>query len=271
LAASDDGTCLAVVNHQEIWRRALTGTWSKIASAAISLQSLAAVGSTIFCGGSDEAALIRIPASGTPERLRSFDATPGRHEWFAGGPPLGVRSLTSTADHAAIFAAVHVGGIPRSDDGGQSWRPTIPVLFDVHEVRSHPSNANIVAAATAVGLCVSHNAGQHWEVFSEGLDIKNSLALAALENEVLFGVSDGPFAKQSQVWRWTIGGRYLERVADGLPDWLPGKVDTNQIAAGCGRAAIVDGGGNLWLSRMGSTDWTRIATGVPYASGLLIL
>jgi hypothetical protein len=60
-------------------------------------------------------------------------------------------------------------------------------------------------------------------------------------------------------------------VGDGLPEWLEGKIDTNQIATGAGRAAIIDGGGNLWLSDAGSRNWRCIATRLRYGFGLLIV
>jgi len=265
------GTCLAIVDSREIWRRSLTGLWSRVAVAEIALQSVVSVGGTIFAGGMDEAALVRFLPNGTGERLDGFDETPGRGDWRAGGPPLGVRSLAATMDGAAILAAVHVGGIPRSGDGGASWTPTIPILWDVHEVRGHPTLPNLAAAATAVGLCVSEDGGQNWRVFSEGPETPNSLAVAVLEREVLFSIQDGPFASRSQIWRWRIGGQAIEQVRDGLPEWLDGKVDTGWIAAGAGRAAVLDRGGNLWLSAEGSAGWRRIETGVPYSFGLAIL
>jgi hypothetical protein len=239
--------------------------------AAICLQSITSVGGIIFGGAMNEAAIVRITPNGDGERLKSFDKVRGRSEWFAGGPPLGVRALTGTADDAVVLAAVHVGGIPRSSDRGETWTPTIPIAFDVHEVRAHPSRSNIVAAATAVGLCMSHDSGRNWKVLSEGLEIKNSLAVAVLHDEVLFGISDGPLAQRSQVWRWRMGGEVLEQVSDGLPQWLEGKIDTGWIAAGGGRTALLDGGGNLWLSKTGSTGWERIAADLPYSFGLLIL
>jgi hypothetical protein len=179
--------------------------------------------------------------------------------------------MSATADGATILAAVHVGGIPRSTDGGDTWSPTIPIEFDVHEVRTHPSLPNVVAAAAAVGLCMSHDGGASWQVLSDGLEITNSLAVAVLKNEVLFSIQDGPFAKRSQVWRSPINGGRLEQVRDGLPTWLDGKVDTAHIATNGERAAILDHGGNLYLSEHDSRNWNRIATGLPYVYELLLI
>ena len=41
---------------------------------------------------------------------------------------------------ALVLAAVHVGGIPRSTDGGETWAPTVPIEYDVHEVRIAPAD-----------------------------------------------------------------------------------------------------------------------------------
>jgi hypothetical protein len=271
LSSDFDGACFAVIDGHEIWRRGLENAWTKIVATRIGLQSIAAMNGMIFAGGSDEAAIVRVSANGAVERLPGFDLCAGRNEWFAGGPPLGVRSLAATNDGAAIIAAVHVGGLPYSLDRGNSWMPTIPILFDVHEVRAHPTLSNFVAAASAIGLCVSQDGGQAWEVISEGLQLKNSLAVAILRDEVLFTISDGPFPKQSQLWRWRIGGKSSEQVRDGLPEWLDGKVDTAQLASNGERAAFVDGGGSLWLSETGSKGWKRLATGIAYPFGLALL
>jgi hypothetical protein len=264
------GGCLAIVDETDIWRRSDSGDWSPVATADVALASIASVNGKIFAGSMEEAVMVSITSSNDVEHLTGFDHVPGRSEWIAHGPPLHVRSVTATADGGAILAAIHVGGIPRSTDGGKTWAPTIPIEFDVHEVRAHPSSP-IVAAAAAVGLCVSKDEGRNWTVIADGLELTNSLAVAVLPDEVLFSIQDGPFADRSQIWRWPINGQRVEQVRQGLPPWLKGKVDTGHIAAHNGQATLVDGGGDLWLSRVGSTGWDRIATGLQHAFGVQIL
>ena len=65
------------------------------------------------------------------------------------------------ADGSVLLANVHVGGIPRSTDGGVTWQPTIDVDSDVHEVRAHPHRSGVVMAAAAIGLCASRDGGRH--------------------------------------------------------------------------------------------------------------
>jgi hypothetical protein len=264
------GACLAIVDGDEIWRRDAGGEWSLVAVTGLTLASIASVNGKIFAGSMEEAVMISINSSNEVERLIGFDNVPGRSEWFGHGPPLHVRAVTVSADRGAIMAAVHVGGIPRSTDGGKTWAPTIPLEYDVHEVRAHPSSP-IVAAAAAVGLCVSEDDGRTWKVIADRLEVTDSLAVAVLPDEVLFSIQDGPFADRSQIWRWQIKGQHIEQVRQGLPVWLKGKVDTGHIAASNGQAAIVDKGGDLWLSKVGSTGWDRIATGLQDAFGVQIL
>ena len=270
IAHDIEGSFLAIVDGKEIWRRSASGEWSPVATADVALASIASVNGKIFAGSMEEAVMVSITSSNEVEHLIGFDHVPGRSEWIAHGPPLHVRSMTATADGGVILAAVHVGGIPRSTDGGKTWAPTIPIEFDVHEVRAHPSSP-LVAAAAAVGLCVSQDEGRNWTVIADGLELTNSLAVAVLPDEVLFSIQDGPFAERSQIWRWPINGQRVEQVRQGLPSWLKGKVDTGHIAANNVQAVILDGGGDLWLSRVGSTGWDRIATGLQHAFGVQIL
>ena len=279
LAVDSTGVCLALVNGHDIWRRESGRAWSMVARSDSPLQSLAGVDENIFAGGLEEAALFRV-THGSVERLTGFDRTPGREHWFAGGPPLGVRSLAVTHQRT-LLAAVHVGGVPRSIDDGATWKPTMPVMLDVHEVAAHPSQPDVAVAAAAVGLCVSRDDGQSWVVVSDGLPAAfqqrsgdsemTSLAVAALGDEVLFSVQSGPFAKRSQLWRWRSSSGETSSVQDGLPQWLEGKVDTGKLAAGDGRFAVADQSGNLWLSTEGSSGWRQIARRLPDLSAIILL
>jgi hypothetical protein len=271
LAAEGPDHVLAVVRGSEVWRRAPQGSWSRLGETNQNVGSVTLHRECVFAGCKAEAAILRISPNGKSQRVTGFDNVPGHEEWFGEGPPLSIRAMTSTADGSALMATVHVGGIPRSTDGGNTWQPTVPVRYDVHETRAHPTQANVVAAAAAIGLCTSLDGGATWSVVTEGLDPRYSLAIAWLEDEALFSIQDGPFAKRSRLCRWRIGESRAEVVNDGLPDWLDGRIDTAHIGANKGSAAIVDEGGNVWLSSHGSKDWKPIATGLQQVHGILVL
>jgi hypothetical protein len=99
-----------------------------IATAEMNLACCVAVGDMLYAGA-DDALVLRVSAAGEIERLRGFERVAGRDKWCAGsalidgkrvGPPLGVRSITATSDGAVLLANVHVGGVPRSADGGET-------------------------------------------------------------------------------------------------------------------------------------------------------
>jgi hypothetical protein len=75
------------------------------------------------------------------------------------------------------YAAVEVGGLLRSDDGGDTWAlapgssgkasfsapPPSHIFADVHAVHVHPSSANLAFAPTAGGLYRTQDGGATWE------------------------------------------------------------------------------------------------------------
>ena len=256
------GEWLAIVDQHEVWRHGADGEWSPVASADADLACLATVGDTVYAGAVGPE-LLRVDGDRLVDAA-DLDAIDGRAEWHPVGWALHVRSLSATAD-GALLANIHVGGIIRSDDGGATWRPTIAVDADVHEVRAHPTRADVVVAAAAVGLCVSRDGGRTWTTVDDGLHATYARAVAVAGDDVLVSVSDGPFAKTSAIYRATnVGGasQPLTRVAEGLPDWLDGNVNTHCLASAGDRLALGDGGGSVWV-KAGAAPWARSASGLP--------
>jgi hypothetical protein len=144
LASDGHGGALAIVSGHSLRRRTIDGEWQTLVASEFQLACCAAVADAIYAG-TDDARVLRVSANGNVEQLRSFEAVVGRDTWYAGsavingqrvGPPLGIRSIAATADGRVLLANVHVGGIPRSTDGGATWQPTIDIDTDVHEVRA---------------------------------------------------------------------------------------------------------------------------------------
>lgn len=280
LAPDREGGALAIVNGRFLRRRAPTGGWSTLATAEMDLACCVAVGDVIYVG-TDDARVLRLGADGGLEPLRGFDAVAGRETWYAGsavinghrlGPPLGIRSITATPDGAVLLANVHVGGIPRSTDGGVTWQPTIDVDSDVHEVRAHPNRPGVVMAAAAIGLCASRDGGLTWDVEQEGLHASYCSAVAFAGDDVLVSASADHFAAQGAIYRRPAdGGNSLVAVGGGLPAWTDGIVDTGCIATRGSAVALADRKGNLHVSADTGRTWSRQATDLPSPSSVLIV
>lgn len=280
LTTDEQGGALAILNSHTLWQRSGGGEWRTIATVEQEL-ACAVVGPQFILVGTDDASLLAVDAGDNVEPLRAFELTPGRETWFAGsavvngevlGPPLGVRSLCISPNGKTILANVHVGGIPRSVDGGRTWEPTIDILRDVHEVRFHPKNSTISAAATACGLALSCDGGMNWELEQEGLHAAYCSAVAFSEDDVLVAASTDHFADRGAIYRRNNQARgKLTKVSSGLPEWTDGIVDTGCIAARGSTTAVADRSGNLSVSTDGGHVFRRWASVLGQPSCVLIL
>jgi hypothetical protein len=280
LTRESSGDALAIVGGRSLCRRTAEGAWSTIARSELELACCVAVGATIYVGTDDAAHVMRVCDDGSLERLGGFDHISGRDRWYAGtalvdgrvvGPPLGIRSMAATCNHAALLANVHVGGIPRSTDGGATWQPTIEIDSDVHQVCAHPTRPEIVIAAAGIGLCISRDGGQTWTIEREGLHASYCSAVAFAGDDILVAASTDHFAQQGSIYRRPIAREGLiSLVGGGLPQWLHGIADTGNIAA-CGLAvAVADRAGNLFLSEDGGRTWSRGGENLPAPSSLFV-
>jgi hypothetical protein len=211
--------------------------------------------------GTADAHLYRMGAE--PRLLEAFERAESRSQWYTpwGGPP-DVRSLC-IAPSGTILVNVHVGGILRSDDGGASWRATIDLDHDVHQVLA--LDDSVAVAACAYGFAASHDGGRSWAVHDDGLHAAYGRAVAVAGEPVLLSVSTGPQGRQAAVYRRPLQAEGpFERCRAGLPDWLDGKVDTFCLAgAPDGSAALATRAGDVYVSMDEGATWERAASGLP--------
>lgn len=220
--------------------------------------------------GTAEAGLLRY-VDGELLPVKGFLDVDGRDGWYTpwGGPP-DTRSMAR--DRAGrLHVNVHVGGIPRSTDGGGTWHPTIDVDADVHQVIAHPTEADVVLAAGARGLSISRDGGDTWKLHREGLHGAYCRAVAVSGEDVLVSASTGPFTERAAVYRWQFDGHgHFERCADGLPEWFPSNVDTHCLVADGQVAALGTAEGEVYRSTDGGGTWERAASGLPAVRCLLM-
>jgi hypothetical protein len=279
LAPDGRGGALAIVGGHSLRRRAPSGEWATVATSEFELSCCMAVRDAIYVG-TDDARMLRLShGGGVLDPIDGFHNIAGRDTWFAGsavvngqrlGPPLGVRSVAANSNGSILFANVHVGGIPRSMDGGRTWQPTIDINSDVHEVRAHQADPDIVVAASAIGLCISHDAGATWSVERHGLHAPYCSAVAVSGDDILVSASTDHFATQGRIYRRPVRpSGHILAVENGLPKWLNGIADTSCIATNSSTIALVDRGGTLYLSTDLGLAWSRICSELPTPSSVL--
>jgi hypothetical protein len=280
LAPDGGGGALAIVGRHSLRRRSPSGEWATVAMSEFELSCCMTVRDTIYVG-TDDARMLRLShGRGVFDPIDGFDSVAGRDAWFAGsaivngrrlGPPLGIRSVAANSNGSVLFANVHVGGIPRSMDGGRTWQPTIDINSDVHEVRAHQSNPDIVVAASAVGLCMSRDAGATWTIERDGLHASHCSAVAFSGDDILVSASTDPFAAQGRIYRRPIRpDGDIVAVEDGLPTWINGIADTGCIATNGPTVVVVDRAGTLYLSTQFGLAWSRSSSELPTPSSVLI-
>lgn len=257
---TSSGRLLAVVGARDVLASEDGVAWARFGSVSdLEVRCVLALGDEVLAGTA-EAGLYSITGSDS-RRVDGFDSVEGREDWYTpwGGPP-DTRSLAA-ADEGAIYANVHVGGIPRSDDEGRTWTPTIDVDADVHQVLAHDQ---LLFAACAPGLAVSADRGETWRIDADGLDGHYCRAVAADPERVFVSASTGPFTKQAAIYRRPLGSSGpFEKCADGLPEWFPSNVDSHCLAADADRVAIGTGEGEVWISENRGASWDLAAKGLP--------
>ncbi len=279
LVADGRGGVLAIVGRHSLLRRSSDGEWTAIAKSEFQLSCCVPIGNVVFLG-TDDANILRVGPDGAQQRLAGFDAVAGRDTWYAGsaiidgkrvGPPLGIRSMAATCGGAVLLANVHVGGIPRSTDAGLTWRPTIDINSDVHQVCAHPTRPEIVIAAAAVGLCISRDSGATWTIEQRGLHAHHCSAVAFGRNDIFVAASTDPFATQGAVYQRPIDSNDpLRPLAGGMPRWIDGKADTDCIATRDSMTAVIDRSGRLYVSHDDADTWSCPIERLAVPSGLYI-
>ena len=262
----------AVVDGGQIWRSDGDG-WQPVVSGTdlepMCLADTRANPEDGILAGTAGARLARISAPGEVEFIDGFDRAKGRESWFTpwGGPP-DARSMSEWDDD--VYVNVHVGGIVRTDDAGETWTPTIDIEADVHQITTAEG---LVLAATAGGLAMSADRGGTWNHRTEGLAHQYARAVTVIGDTVLLSTSRGPRGGDASVYRAGLGDGAFERCTDGLPGSFDGNIDSHCLDAPPGGPAVCFGtaDGQVFRSSNEGATWQQLAAGLPPVRRVLVL
>lgn len=199
------------------------------------------------------------------------------HGWYLPySPEAGcVRSFAFHGQRA--LAAVEVGGVLRSDDGGETWRlaggstgkphighaPPAPLLHpDVHSVAIHPASPDLLFVATHAGLHRSRDGGAQWERLYEDCYTRALWLDPTDADHLIFG----PATRQE--WRGTLvesrdGGTTWREAAEGLSvPWEPGTLVERFTQVGQTLLALLSDG-TLLAAPLATLVWQPLLPGVP--------
>ena len=156
---------------------------------------------------------------------------------------------------------VHVGGVLRSGD--HTWRPTLDIEHDVHQVLVPPGHPGLVLVAAADGFGRSGDGGDTWQWVNDGLHAHYCRAVAVAGGTVLISASSGHHGRRATVYRRPLyGSAPFERCRIGLPEWFSDNVDTGCLVARGRTAVIGTEDGSVFLSEDAGERWDDIAKGL---------
>ncbi|MBK9712856.1 MAG: hypothetical protein IPO81_16315 [Kouleothrix sp.] len=189
--------------------------------------------------------------------------------WFLPYSPAAgcVRSFTLQGNRG--YAAVEVGGLLRSDDGGETWalavgsdgiprrgRPLAGRVHpDVHSVVGHPSSADLVYCPTGGGFYCSRDGGQAWECRYDCY-CRAVWVDPADPDRLILGPADG-VDRNGRVEESRDGGASWQVASDGLG--VPWPRDMVERFAQVGDQLLAAlSGGQLFAAPLATLIWRRI-------------
>lgn len=132
-------------------------TWALAGLADYEIWQIRPAGSDVIYAGTQPAGLFRSDDGGeTWNELTSFTALPQAADWCVPlDPPLPGRARALVVDRDdpnRLWVGIEVGGIARTEDGGQTWAFDQPGGNpDLHMMFAHPGDDGVLFASTGYG------------------------------------------------------------------------------------------------------------------------
>jgi len=156
----------------------------------------------------------------------------------------------SPHDAALLLVGIELGGVMRSEDGGETWSDHRPgAQLDCHSLAWHPTAPGRAYEAGGQGAAWSHDGGETWRAADDGRDRHYTWAVAVDPEDPeqwFVSASTGPFAAhgtrsaEAVVYRRR-GEEPWEGLAGGLPQPLDEMPYALAFADGVLAAGLADG------------------------------
>jgi photosystem II stability/assembly factor-like uncharacterized protein len=215
---------------------------------------------------------------GRPE----VEALRDQHHWFLPySPEAGcVRGFTFHGQR--LYAAVEVGGVLRSDDGGATWRladgsdgspdlegPPEPYVYpDIHSLHVHPSSPDLVIAPTGGGLYRSTDGGATWELLYDCY-VRAGWIDPADPRHLLLSPADG-VERDGRIEETHDGGATWTLASGGLDVPWPNRLVERFYPLGDQMLAVLSDG-QLLAATLNEWQWRQIVPAIPEINALAVL
>jgi photosystem II stability/assembly factor-like uncharacterized protein len=266
------------------WRRRGSGIDRPIISALTVSRSHYVRDAGVVYVGTELSALYRSEDAGdTFAELPALERVPSRGDWSYPPRPNTdhVWSLeTDPYDPARIYVGIELGGIIRSEDGGDSFIDSVPGQdMDPHQIRTHPMARGRVYEGGGASFCESRDYGRSWtrDVNAIPDEIRYFYSLAVDPGDpdtIVFSAAHDPFTGHTAVPGTTAWSTLFRRTKDR--DWheltpergLPPQEGTrmgwlNTDGATSGQLFYTTISGEIYRTLDGGERWERMPVAWP--------
>ena len=211
--------------------------------------------------------------------LRSFRDAPGLPNWTFPAPPhvAHVKFIAvSPHDPKVIFAAVEVGGLLKSQDGGRNWEELHGFYEDVHRIMICGNVPDSVYITTGNGLFYTGDGGRTWKRMTEPtftIAYPDPMVVVPGRENLIFmaGATGAPRTwhathhAESHIGRSRDGGRTWELLSGGLPVPMDGNMEAMSLISWQGgfELFVATTGGDIYFSDDEGEHWSKIMAGLP--------
>lgn len=224
-----------------------------------------------FVGTEPAGIFVSHDGAGSWRRCPEVEELRDKHGWFLPySPEAGcVRGFAFHGER--VYAAVEVGGVLRSDDGGETWRlaggstgeatfdiPPAPLVFaDVHWVATQPGLPDLIFAATAKGLYSSTDVGDTWTVSRAGSYCRVVWVDPDDPAHIVLAPADSVSRMNGRIEESHDGGECWESISEGLDLPWPDRMVERFASIGRYLFAITNDG-RLYTAPLDTWQWERV-------------
>lgn len=230
------GVLYAGSRGEGVWRSACDGkNWTRLDFPEADVYALAVspADGAVYAGTEPSKLFVSRDDGRSWRELTALQNIPSRPNWSFPPRPWTshVRSIAPNPHNARLLlAGIELGGIMRSEDGGETWSDHPPgAQKDVHALAWHPTVPGRAYEAGGGGAAWSRDGGLSWQAADEGRDRHYTWGLAVDPDDPdCWYVSANPGARlahqsdasaEARIYRWHGGGPW-EALGGGLPEPL---------------------------------------------------
>lgn len=211
--------------------------------------------------------------------IASLRDAPSLPQWTFPAPPhiAHVKFIAVAPDDPdVIYAAIEVGGLLKSLDGGGSWEELDGFYEDVHRIAICGSDPNSVYISTGNGLFHSGDGGQAWKRMTEptyAIAYPDPLLVVPGRETLMFmsGATGAPRTwhktnhADSHIARSRDAGETWELLSGGLPVPVDGNMEAMSLMSWPGGLELFAAttGGDIYFSGDEGEHWSKIMDGLP--------